>query len=98
MSAVVPASRVALITGGASGIGLAVAERLQRRAWKLAPMDLGEPALQAAARHPGDGELPATAGHAIRRRPAMPSWDRGPRAQSCFTSTTNWPGPVVLKV
>ncbi len=43
-----PTGCVAYITGGASGIGLAVAGLLQHRGMKLALMDLTEPTLQAA--------------------------------------------------
>jgi NAD(P)-dependent dehydrogenase (short-subunit alcohol dehydrogenase family) len=49
--------RVALITGGASGIGLAVAARLQQRGWSLALVDLGEAALQAAAARLAGGQV-----------------------------------------
>ena len=49
--------RVAFVTGGASGIGLAVAALLQARGMKLALMDLGEPALAAAAAQLGGGEI-----------------------------------------
>jgi NAD(P)-dependent dehydrogenase (short-subunit alcohol dehydrogenase family) len=58
--------QVALITGGASGIGLAVAERLQRRGWRLALMDLGGPPLQAAAARLGAGGLLTVAGDVTR--------------------------------
>ena len=56
-----PTGRVAFITGGASGIGLAVAGLLQRRDMKLALMDLTEPALQAAAAQLG-GDVFTVAG------------------------------------
>lgn len=39
-------SRVALITGGASGIGLATAEQLFAAGWKLAIADIGDAALE----------------------------------------------------
>lgn len=39
MTAADPTGRVAFITGGASGIGLAVAELLQRRGMKLVLID-----------------------------------------------------------
>lgn len=61
-----PSGGVALVTGGASGIGLAVAGLLQRRGWKLALMDLGEPALRAAAQRLGGGELVTVAGDVTR--------------------------------
>ena len=49
--------RVAFITGGASGIGLAVAGLLQQRGMKLALLDLTEPALNAAAAQLHGGEV-----------------------------------------
>ena len=58
--------RVAFITGGASGIGLAVAELLQRRGMKLVLMDLTESALQAAAAKFGGGEVFTVAGDVTR--------------------------------
>jgi len=61
-----PNGRVAFITGGASGIGLAVAGLLQRRGMKLALMDLTEPALQAAAATLGDGAVLTVAGDVTR--------------------------------
>jgi NAD(P)-dependent dehydrogenase (short-subunit alcohol dehydrogenase family) len=67
MSGADPAGRVAFITGGASGIGLAVAELLQRRGMKLVLMDLAEPALQAAAaRLGGAAEVLTVAGDVTR--------------------------------
>lgn len=42
-------SRRALVTGGASGLGLAVAETLAVRGWTLGLMDLDAPRLEAAA-------------------------------------------------
>ena len=42
-------SRRALVTGGASGLGLAVAETLAVRGWNLGLMDLDAPRLAAAA-------------------------------------------------
>ncbi len=59
--------RVALITGGAGGIGLAVAELLQRRGMTPVLMDLPGPALSAAAaRLAGAGEVLAVAGDVTR--------------------------------
>ena len=57
MTSADPTGHIAFITGGASGIGLAVAALLQRRGMKLALMDLTEPALQAAAAQLGGGEV-----------------------------------------
>jgi NAD(P)-dependent dehydrogenase (short-subunit alcohol dehydrogenase family) len=42
-------SRRALVTGGASGLGLAVAETLAVRGWRLGLLDLDAPRLEAAA-------------------------------------------------
>lgn len=61
-----PTSRVAFITGGASGIGLAAAELLQGRGMKLVLMDLTEPALQAAAAKLSGGEVLTVAGDVSR--------------------------------
>ena len=61
MTSADPTGRVAFITGGASGIGLAVAALLQRRGMRLALMDLTDSALQAAAsRLGGDAVLTVT--------------------------------------
>jgi NAD(P)-dependent dehydrogenase (short-subunit alcohol dehydrogenase family) len=61
-----PNERVAFITGGASGIGLAVAALLQRRGMKLVLMDLDQAALQAAAQQLPHGELLTVAGDVTR--------------------------------
>jgi NAD(P)-dependent dehydrogenase (short-subunit alcohol dehydrogenase family) len=47
--------RVAVVTGGASGIGLAMAERLAGAGMRLAIADVEEDALDAAAKHLVDG-------------------------------------------
>jgi NAD(P)-dependent dehydrogenase (short-subunit alcohol dehydrogenase family) len=60
------AQRVAFITGGASGIGLAVARLLQQRGWLLALMDLEPAALQAAAAGLGGGGVLTVAGDVTR--------------------------------
>ena len=50
--------RVAVITGGAQGIGLAIAERMLRSGARLALWDVNEPALAQAARSLADlGEV-----------------------------------------
>jgi NAD(P)-dependent dehydrogenase (short-subunit alcohol dehydrogenase family) len=59
-------AQVAFITGGASGIGLAVATLLRQRGMRLVLMDLAEPALQAAAAGLGGGELLTVAGDVTR--------------------------------
>lgn len=46
-------ARVALITGGASGIGLATAGQLHAAGWKIAIADIGEDALDQARRQLG---------------------------------------------
>lgn len=58
--------RVAFITGGASGIGLAVAALLQQRGMRLVLMDLQAPALQAAAAQMGGGEVLTVTGDVTR--------------------------------
>jgi NAD(P)-dependent dehydrogenase (short-subunit alcohol dehydrogenase family) len=49
------AGRVAVVTGGASGIGLAMAERFAAQDMKLAITDIEEDALDAAAKQLTDG-------------------------------------------
>jgi NAD(P)-dependent dehydrogenase (short-subunit alcohol dehydrogenase family) len=49
------AGRVAVVTGGASGIGLAMAERFAAEGMKLAIADIEEPALDTAAEQLTDG-------------------------------------------
>jgi NAD(P)-dependent dehydrogenase (short-subunit alcohol dehydrogenase family) len=66
MTAADPTGRAAFITGGASGIGLAVATLLQRRGMRLALMDLTESALQAAASQLGGGEVLTVTGDVTR--------------------------------
>ena len=46
--------QVAVITGAASGIGLAVTKKLQAEGATIAMLDLNEPALEAAARDVGE--------------------------------------------
>ncbi len=58
--------RVAFITGGASGIGLAVAALLQQRGWRLVLTDLQPAALDAAAAGLAGGDVLAVAGDVTR--------------------------------
>jgi NAD(P)-dependent dehydrogenase (short-subunit alcohol dehydrogenase family) len=58
--------KVALITGGASGIGLAVAALLQQCGMRLVLMDLQPQALQAAAAQLGGGEVLTVEGDVTR--------------------------------
>ncbi len=44
----VPEDRVAVITGGASGIGYAAAEQLHAAGWKVAILDIGDAGLEIA--------------------------------------------------
>jgi len=57
---------VGFITGGASGIGLAVAALLQRRGMRLVLMDLQAPALEAAVQQLDGGEVLTVAGDVTR--------------------------------
>jgi NAD(P)-dependent dehydrogenase (short-subunit alcohol dehydrogenase family) len=58
MAQVEPKRRVALVTGGASGIGLATAERLLASGWKVAIVDRDQPALEAQhATHAGKADV-----------------------------------------
>ena len=66
MTLIDPTGRVAFITGGASGIGLAVAALLQGRGMKLVLMDLTQAALHSAAAHLAVGELLTVVGDVTR--------------------------------
>ncbi len=48
-----PDNGVAVITGGASGIGYATAVQLHEAGWKLAILDIGDEALEAVRRNLG---------------------------------------------
>jgi NAD(P)-dependent dehydrogenase (short-subunit alcohol dehydrogenase family) len=50
--------KVALITGGAKGIGLATARAMQADGWRIALADLDTFTLRAAADELGNGTLP----------------------------------------
>jgi NAD(P)-dependent dehydrogenase (short-subunit alcohol dehydrogenase family) len=52
------AGRVALVTGGASGIGLGIAEALLRAGMKVAVADINAAALAGAAARLGEGAMP----------------------------------------
>jgi NAD(P)-dependent dehydrogenase (short-subunit alcohol dehydrogenase family) len=66
MTSADPTGRVAFITGGASGIGLAVATLLQQRGMRLALMDLTDSALQAALAQLGGAEVLTVIGDVTR--------------------------------
>ena len=78
--------RVALITGGASGIGLAAAERLRAIGWKIAIADIGEAALARARESFGSetdvriAKLDVTDEAAVEREIAAIEEDLGPIA------------------
>ncbi len=50
---------VALVTGAASGMGLAVAERYLAEGWQVVGLDRDPDALGAVARQLGDAFIPA---------------------------------------
>jgi NAD(P)-dependent dehydrogenase (short-subunit alcohol dehydrogenase family) len=66
MTSTDPRAGVAFITGGASGIGLAVGALLQRRGMALVLMDLSEPALRSAAAQLAGGEVLTVVGDVTR--------------------------------
>jgi len=72
-----PTGRVAFITGGASGIGLAAAALLQRRGMRLVLMDLTDAALQSATSQLGAGEVCAVAGDVTRPEDCRRAVDLG---------------------
>ena len=51
-----PASRVALVTGAARSIGLAIAQRFLAQGWRVAMLDIDGPTLAAAAANLAAGE------------------------------------------
>ena len=57
--------KVAVITGAASGIGLATAERFAREGAKLALLDLAAPTVNDAHNMAGDVSDPAVAARAV---------------------------------
>ncbi len=59
--------RVALVTGGASGIGRATAERLLREGARVATLDLGEGGPEGALALAGDVSDSAAVGRAVAR-------------------------------
>jgi NAD(P)-dependent dehydrogenase (short-subunit alcohol dehydrogenase family) len=63
-------NRRALVTGGASGLGLAVATTLATRGWKLALLDLDAQRLGEAARALSAAGAAAVATHAVDTRDA----------------------------
>jgi NAD(P)-dependent dehydrogenase (short-subunit alcohol dehydrogenase family) len=66
-------NRRAVITGGASGLGLAAAELLAARGWRIALLDRDEPRLTSAAEAlPRDGQ-PALRGHPPSTPPTSPA-------------------------
>lgn len=79
-------SRVALVTGGASGIGLAAAEQLHADGWKVAIADIGDMALDAVrqqfAGRPGVRvtKLDVTDEAAVERETAAIEEELGPIA------------------
>ena len=86
------AGRVAVVTGGAQGIGLAIAERLLDSGAGVALWDIDDGSLgKAASRLGGRGKVSSTSGRAHRRSlgqgaPPTPRWPR--TAASTSSSTT----------
>jgi 3-oxoacyl-[acyl-carrier protein] reductase len=75
--------RRALVTGGASGFGLAIARRAVEDGGRVSLVDVSEPALEAAVRGTSRAAIPAMSGTARPwhmpwrpRRPAWAGWTR----------------------
>ena len=64
------ANKVAVITGGASGIGLAAAQAFVARGMKVAIADLGEDRLAQARAKIGEDDFHATGDKSLRRSKA----------------------------
>jgi NAD(P)-dependent dehydrogenase (short-subunit alcohol dehydrogenase family) len=90
MTATDSTGRVAFITGGASGIGLAVAALLPRRGMKLALLDLTESALQSATAQLAGGEVLTVAGDVTQpedcQRAVAQAVQRFGRIDLCWTN------------
>ena len=66
-------SRVAVVTGGAQGIGRLTAELLAERGWRVAIIDLNEPKAAVAAIESRGGEVLAGAGDITQEGTALRS-------------------------
>ena len=90
-----PARRVILITGGAQGLGAAVARQMAARGWTVAIADLNEAGAQAIARACGDGAF--AIGVDLARAAGPRRWSKrrwsGRAGWTCWSTAPRWRPP-----